>query len=242
VEILEMKELKVFKFILKPESYFSEKLSSFTIFGALCWAVRFLYGEKELSRLIESVKKGEFLLSSAMPRIDGKDYVFKPILKPEHLKEEKIGITGESEFRNFIKKFKKLSFVSIDTLMDVANGRISDDNSLAEKVKNEVDKDFSPLFLQSLPHAKINRITNTTSEGGEFYFEESFFFMSEIYFLLAVEDEENAERVESALKLLQDWGIGGNRSIGFGCFSFRMERSKKFIETSLQLKLTLNLR
>ena len=77
-----MKELKVFKFILKPESYFSEKLSSFTIFGALCWAVRFLYGEKELSRLIESVKKGEFLLSSAMPRIDGKDYVFKPILKP----------------------------------------------------------------------------------------------------------------------------------------------------------------
>jgi len=157
-------------------------------------------------------------------------------LKPKIFGEEvkktlEIKRDDESRFRNFIKKFKKLPFVPIEVLIEVASGRIEDDTSLAKRVSNEVSRDFSLSDLQSLPHAKLNRITNSTSEGGEFYFEESIFFKSELYFLLAVEEKEIVEKlVQPALKLIQDWGLGGNRSIGFGSFSFKVEESSQFEE------------
>jgi CRISPR-associated protein Csm4 len=224
-----MENFKVFRFILKPIGYFSTELSSFTIFGALCWAVRYLYGEEKVLELIRLVKDKKFLLSSAMPWIDGKDYIFKPILKPEHIKKEDIGIEDEGKFRNFIKKFRKLSFVPFDTLIKVTEGEIKSDRDLMISLKKEIDKEISLFSFLSLPHAKLNRITNSTSEGGEFYFEESLFFKFKIYFLAAVKDENHIDGIIApSLKLLQDWGIGGNRSIGFGSFSFEVKRTEEF--------------
>ena len=229
-----MENFKVFRITLKPLSYFSSELSPHTIFGALCWAVKYLYGEKRVSELIKLVKERKFLISSAMPVVDGELYVFKPILKPERIEMENLKFWNsneenkESEFRNFIKKFKKLSFVPLGVLEKVSEGEIKNDKDLMLTLGKEPGE-VSPFTSLALPHAKLNRITNSTSEGGEFYFEESLFFKSDVYFLVAVKKEDViGDMLIPTLKLLQDWGIGGNRSVGFGSFSFEIERENRF--------------
>ena len=231
-----MKKLKTFSVTLEPVGYFSSKLSSYTIFGAICWAVTFLYGEREISELINLVKTGGFFLSSSMPIVDGKHYVFKPILKPEHIEMEDVnflisrGDNKDSEFRNLIKKFKKLPFVPSDILKKVAKGTIKSDKELILNLGKGIEE-TSPFVDLALPHAKLNRITNSTSEGGEFYFEESLFFKSKVYFLVAVEEDNILnDLIIPSLNLLQDWGIGGNRSVGFGNFSFKANREEKIDE------------
>jgi len=229
-----MREFKVFKIRIKPLSYVSSEIFPHTIFGAICWAVRYLAGEKKVSELISLVKEKEILISSLMPIVNGDLYVFKPILKPGRIKIEDLKLQNsneenrESQFRNFIKKFKKLSFVPFKILEDVSNGRIKNDKDLMIALGKSL-REVSPFVSLALPHAKLNRFTNSTSEGGEFFFEESFFFKHDVYFLAAVKDENIINDVlKPTLKLLKDWGIGGNRSIGFGNFSFEIERENRF--------------
>lgn len=232
-----MENFKVFKVILKPLSCFTSEIFPHTIFGALCWTLNYLYGNKEegkgVSELIRLVKEGKLLISSLMPIIDGELYVFKPILKPERIEMEELGLQNggeneESEFRNFIKRFKKLSFVPFSVLEKVAEGEIKSDRELMLALGREF-RDVSPFASLALPHAKLNRITNSTSEGGELYFEESIIFKSDVYFLVVVKEENAVDNVLiPTLRLLQDWGIGGNRSAGFGSFSFKIERENRF--------------
>ncbi len=177
-----------------------------------------------------------------MPIVNGEPWFFKPSLEPEHIPPEELGFNKDdkeemSYFRILIKEFKKLPYVPFPVLEKVLEGKVKTDRELFLEVKTLLqEKNLPTIVLTSLPHAKVNRISGSTAEGGEFFFEESYYLPSNLHFLIAVSEESFFEKtIIPALKLLQDFGLGGNKSIGFGSFSFSYERYRA-LEPSLNSK------
>ena len=71
---------------IKPLSPFQSPLQSDTIFGHICWAIRYISGEKALKKFLSnySTYQAPLLVSSGMP----KGYVPMPILRPLKPEEE----------------------------------------------------------------------------------------------------------------------------------------------------------
>ena len=76
---------------LKPKSLFPTNLPSDTIFGAICVAIKEIYGEDELDSMLGlfNGKNNPFVLSSAFPFVNGSDgkHHFFPKLIIEPFKE-----------------------------------------------------------------------------------------------------------------------------------------------------------
>ena len=238
-------------------SYLTSPVPSYTLFGALCWSARFLFGEEKLKDILQMADRGEILISSLMPIINEEKQFFKPFLEPKILTKkdrEELNLENDTQFRSFLKKFKKLEFVPFKILKKILNGQITNDRDLAFEVfevknvikdnKSEDNKNVSkdknvnrrPYILLSIPHANINRITGSTSEGGTLYFEETLGAAADSYFFLVGVEDENliSDIVKPALNLLEDWGLGGNRSTGFGSFKLKRWHRKPEIEEYVQ--------
>ena len=108
---------------LIPISFWKTELSATTLWGALCWAILFLFGEKRLQDFISETQSGNYLISSVMPFFekDGekkkiKRYYFKPLLKPADLENilEEEGIKEKEEKNRYIKKYKRTPFIPED--------------------------------------------------------------------------------------------------------------------------------
>lgn len=150
--------MKTYRVILEPRGIIHSLPTSDTIFGAICWGIRQLYGEGELKLLLEkfSVDKRKFVVSSAFPVLitpKGNVYLYsKPILPDPKVEEmEKMAedyegkiledFKGNSNIENRTqlskkvlvgkyKKFKKVEYVS-ETLFK----RLISGNSMAELFK-----------------------------------------------------------------------------------------------------------
>jgi len=232
--------MKVYSCELEFRSFLTTPVPSYTLFGALCWSVKFLFGQEKLNEFLQLSDTGKVLISSLMPVFNGRKQFFKPILEPKLLTEddrEKLELKDNTQFRSFLKKFKKLEFIPFETLKKVLDGQVTDDRELALEVKDIIkNANNRPYIPLSIPHANINRITGSTSEGGTLYFEETIGVAADSYFfLIGVEDENiSSDVIEPALKLLEDWGFGGNRSIGFGSFKLIGWRRDPDIEQYVQ--------
>ncbi|WP_457680694.1 type III-A CRISPR-associated RAMP protein Csm4 [Thermovibrio sp.] len=237
-----MSSYEVYKIVIEPKSYFTSTLPAYTIFGALCWAIRFLKGEDALEEFIEEAKEGKVLLSSAMPKVGDEELFFKPVIKPERIEKE--DLTGspssikDSEFRSFIKYFKKVRFIRRELALGVINRKIKGEKELAKELfRFWNEKDSFSILLEAIPHAKIDRILGTTAGSGELYFEEAYRFKGQkikLFFFVALKNDSILnDYILPGLKLLEDWGIGGNKSIGFGDFSLEGEETDSEIASIL---------
>jgi len=87
-----------------------EEIHSDTLFGAICWGYRWLYGEEALERLLQGFRENNppFLLSSCFPYIEAEGervYLYpKPAASAACCK-------ADAE-EDFMKKFRKLRYVS----------------------------------------------------------------------------------------------------------------------------------
>ncbi|MBK6715480.1 MAG: hypothetical protein IPG57_10385 [Burkholderiales bacterium] len=61
--------MRTFKLTLRPESAFGTPLAGDTLFGHLCWALRWRQGEASLTALLEGYTRGQpfAVLSDALP-------------------------------------------------------------------------------------------------------------------------------------------------------------------------------
>lgn len=81
-------------------------------------------------------------------------------------------------------------------------------------------------MTRTVQRNKINRLTNTTHEGGLFYSSEITCSKDGGLFFLLQGKEEALKLVRAALRFLQDRGIGGDISVGKG--NFELEIAKGF--------------
>lgn len=170
-------------------------IHSDTIFSAIINVYSLIYGLEETEKFLQKViKENAFQCSSAFPLVDNIYFVPKPI-------GYRIGFDE-------LKKEKKIQFIDIALLY--SNGSI--DKEWIEKVTRRLN---NAIEVDEKPRVSIDRITSS----------------SNIYYMAAVEVRENVnywffidvseeydEKIKTAIKVLGDEGIGGERTYGYGQF------------------------
>ncbi len=215
------------RIIFKPEAPFKYMPESFTIFGAICWGIRVLYGEEELEHLLLSFQENPpFFISSPLIVLSSSEILFpKPILKD-----------GWDDFSNIEqyserKKVKNLKFINEHTFRKVLNGEIESDKELWYEIESEKLEE-SYLCRINVPHARINRITSTT-EGGELYNEEVTFLSKKFVVLIYFKNIKYVDMVKASLKFAQ---LGGNKTTGMGYYDVTFSEDNSWIKEYINFK------
>ena len=183
-------------FIFKPLSPFKSFPTANTIFGAICWGIRWLDSEEKLLETLEMFKTGRppFIISAPLPWKGGK-WVFP---RPIHF----IPMTPKNveEYKEY-KKFKKTQWVSWEVFR----------KTLEEEPRKSFHGEKPQINKDVIPHASINRLTMTTV-GGELYNEEALWLFS-FGVIVKFFDGSFAPLVRACLEFSQ---LGGNKTTGMG--------------------------
>lgn len=209
--------MKLYKTTITPISNFITTLKGDTIFGQMCWAIRYKYGEDRLIELLSNYENRPFLIVS-----DGftKGFIPKPKL-PSLLLNESI----EDKKLN-----RKKVWITIDELKD-SNFQMAREDS--HKEVNNSDTQFSVV------KNSINYKTFATEgDGFDPYGEnEISFSKKDIYFLM--DNSFTLEELIDSFKLLSEMGYGKDATIGKGRFQFD-SFEEVFIENKSDAYMTLS--
>jgi len=218
--------------------YTSEYIHSDTLFSAICNAFRLLYGTQELNELLSSFKSGKipFLVSSAFPFTS--KTLFFPLPK----------FLDISKYVENIKKFKKLEFVSETIFRKIIEGLeikefLKEDCLIQDNRILITDKEIESVGksiwkIREVPRVVIDRKTNASQI---YHFGEAVYSKdSGLHFLIDFKTGDFEKEIKSALYLLGDEGIGGDRTYGKGLFkinfekiSFDLSEQENFVTLSL---------
>lgn len=216
-------------------------IHSDTIFSGICNTYRLLYGKDELENLLENFRseKPSFLISSAFPYID--DIIFFPMPKF-------VNFSDYVDDERLIKKFKKIEFVSEEMIRSISQGKfvedLNEENILQGKIlvtkgESEKIKDIAIWKEKEVARVVIDRKTNASNI---YYFGEvEYCDNCGLHFLIKLMDDEIRSKVEAAIRLLGDEGIGGDRSYGKGLFEVEFDGFEWNIEEGKFLNLSLYL-
>lgn len=232
---------------LKPRSSFSKAiLRSDTLFGAICWSIRALYGESELKDLLESYTSdtAPFIVSSVFPYIQKKSeperLLFLP--RPMLLEEEKESSNIE-EYRKQ-KKIGKAKYITQKVFTSISDGTYASkrEQYVAYSgviMTNEEQEKLKDLrnFLEDteIAHNTINRLTGAAN----LYHESAVTVLNQkefsngFYFLVKLDpkfDKDYCSMLKAALRLLEEKGFGGNSSIGFGHCEIETQQNSPICE------------
>ncbi len=189
--------MKLYKTTITPLSNFATSLKGDTLFGQMCWAIRYTFGNERLEALLSNYEDSPFLVVS-----DGfaSGYLPKPSLPSSLLKED-------SDKK---KENRKNIWLTLDQLQNgefnqaITDKYVGNQHQTVATVKNS-----------------LNYKTFTTDDSGTFapYSEnESAITPKDIYFLIS--DVFSKDELTKILQTLSQMGFGKNASIGKGFFSF----------------------
>ena len=154
-----------------------------------------------IEKLIEGFKNSlpPFLLSSAFLFKEEDYYLPAPI--------------GTSQL--FFKTLKDVSFLELDDFLYLANG---DYEKLQDKIFDNPEDHIMSFFTN--PRVTLDRLTNTSN-----IFSSSgiTFKQGGLYFIVDFSDDTFLFPFFASLELLSYAGFGGDRSVGYGAFTFEKE-------------------
>lgn len=213
-----------------------------TLFGALCWGIRFISGNETLEKMLEDFRNGDppFVISSAFPCFVPVKTVVEYLLPmPSFTPPSKFFELSASKRKDIVGKYKnlkKVRWADTSLVLDILKGRVTiyDILESIEKVKDSGKGDWcfqdynyknGVLSRHDVPIYKevdmvgnaINRITSST--GGNFFFYKGYAMSRRGAIYFVIKYRKNCEHVvRSALRFLEDRGIGGKMSSGKGAF------------------------
>lgn len=209
--------MKLYKTTILPESNFATTLKGDTLFGQMCWSIKYVFGEEKLIALLSAYDTNPFMIIS-----DGfaSGYLPKPKIPSLLLGED--------------KEDKKVSRKNIWLTMEqLYNGEFA--NALTdEKVENS---DKSTVTI----HNSINYKTFTTSDDGSFapYGEKELSLSKKDLYFLIDEAKFSLDNLREAFEQLSLHGYGKDTTIGKGRFSFDELKEVK-IENSSKTFMSLS--
>lgn len=204
---------KVYKIILKPRSFFGHIFTSDTIFGAVSWAVRDLYGEAELENLLDQFNDNPpFLLSSLMPQ----GYVPRPVV-PSERKDYNNDIPKKEHCKKIaeMKKRKKMEWIPFDIFR--AHQNEYDDESVMDEFDNLSGNELRNNEADITRNA-ISRENFRALEGA--LFTDSFLMIDYALslFVRIFDDKYGAQWLNEIFENISKTGIGKDKSVGRGAF------------------------
>ncbi len=205
------------------------------VFSALFNALVLLFPDKidEIREDLESVK-----ISSAFPFFE--DEIFLPAFPTVFLNQE--------DFADCRKKVKKLEFFPKSYFERIAKGEIlkREDCEFMYRHTKEVYK------IRYITRNRINRLTGKTGSldeetaeevGGGLYTIGALEFLRKdagLYFAIDCDEKIFKRYIEPALKLLQDQGVGGDHTVGFGRFKYRVDEVNLNLPSSTKTFLSIS--
>jgi len=190
--------MTLLKTTLTPQSSFATPLRGDTLFGQLCWAICYAFGEDKLIKLLESYENSPFCIVS-----DGfaPNYLPKPSLPSVLMKE------GDDKKAN-----RKKVWMSAEALYDGDFTKAKSD----DEVYREDQKDKEGVVI----HNAINYQTFNTGEGFDPYGVTEYALSPKDVYILLDEEQLREEELIKAFDLLSKMGYGQDSSIGKGRFEF----------------------
>lgn len=206
-----------------------EVLHSDTLFSALCHAILETRGEAVLQEfLIPFIQGGPpFFLSSGYP------YAGEVLLFP---KPRLRAVLGDIVEGGVEKSYKKVRFISRNIWLQILRGEavgihLKEDNMLqdgalwvseAERkmLPDSSDKENPRLWSRGVvPRGTVDRVTSASAiyHAGRVVFARG----CGLFFLADFRDESLRSLMEEALRYLEDAGLGGERSCGYGQFQWQ---------------------
>lgn len=197
-----------------------ETTRSDTLWGAImqCWLLLFDYNSSTF------FQKPPFHLTSCFPFINGSRFFPLPIGSLDNLMEEVS--RKPPDFVPTIKDLKKVHYISENLILKMLTGSLlSLPDLLGNNGRNvyppfRKDKSIFSICVQR-PRVRLNQLTGTVGEDAFFSCTDEFLVKgSGLFFLATFETSKVREKFEAALRLLGDTGLGADRSIGKGHFTF----------------------
>jgi CRISPR-associated protein Csm4 len=195
-----------------------ERLDSFfrsdALYAALvqCWQL--LYDD-DWDFLLQD---GPFCVSSCFPVLDQKLFYPLPVGSLDMVIRD---IKGRD-----LKKWKRVRYVSESIFQQIIEGSLSTDRCIPKEqflFESGTLPGSGPVEIE-VPRIRIDPFSSAVSKGAFFYCVDRHFSPDDgLFFLSTFKDEKIMAKFESALMLLGDSGMGGDRSTGKGAFSFKRQ-------------------
>lgn len=239
--------MKTWQIKLTPQSpLFQGFPASDTLFGAICWGIKRIYGESRLLEILNGFqKKPAFILSSAFPYLESNGSILPFYQKPVSAGlcasdiAEMVGADKKKKVKVITeyKKFKKAEYVSDSIFVKLINGlsekelfndyrnesiKIEGKMLLTKEDKERFFKDSKPAYkIESVQKNSIDRLTMSTGEEGQTFYQQEYFTspVFKLHFLIKTDD---INLFKPVFRYLEDKGIGGNRSTGKGRFKIEV--------------------
>lgn len=198
-------------------------LQSDTIFGHICWAVRFIYtdGEAKLGKFLDAYDDvPPLLVSNGFPV----GYLPKPVLPPVTQAELDAVLKREDRIKNSfrIKNIKRWNLLPNSDFISLQEDKITPLSlfRLMNASYETIDKDLNSGQSVLVQHNTINRFENKVKKG--LYVQEETFFSEdcgrfEIYLKTHF---FTRDELKGIFEFISEGGFGRDKSIGKGHFSF----------------------
>lgn len=188
-----------YRVTLQLNSWVASAWQADTIFGHLCWGMRYLYGEDRLVEFLYLYEKGTppLVLSNGFPG----DLLPQPLTAPLIVDR---GLPPEEQrlqFRTY-KNARKARYLTRKEFEDALNGDLV--------LSTAGDFEVKRVTLKN----QLNRLTSTTGEEGSLYnFEEYYWREVTIYLKLV---DSFIDVVERMFHYIVHTGYGKRKSTGYG--------------------------
>ncbi len=186
-----------------------------TIFGHICWGMRYLKGEEYLKNFLEQYEDDDvpLLISDAFPE----NYLPRPLLPP--LKHEEIDNMAREnnktkfEFMSRLKGIKKEKWIPVSLWEEIKSKASEKQITMELLKKSEKEKEKYEITA----HNTISRNTNTTLEEGGLYFTTDAWFNKGMDIYVKFRDDEVKRLWEYIWKeYIEKTGFGKDKSTGKG--------------------------
>jgi len=202
-------------------------IHSDTFFSAFVNAYRLLYGVNAVTNFLELYLKKEppFLVTSAFPFINEILYLPMPL--------------NQIPTTIMAKELKKIKFVGIKTFETfISNNK---DIDTYEFQKNDlVDSNNNYFTIINNPRINLNRRNNSSEQYfhyGELHFNKN----CGLHFLVDFKNKSFEQKFNACLNLLQEEGIGGDRTVGKGLFEYQKKDVSINFPSDSNATITLSL-
>jgi len=206
--------LSWFKVKFKLKNWIASAWQSDTIFGHLCWGMRYLHGQDRLNAFLGLYDAGTppLLVSNGFPG----DFLPKPIIVPVAIDRCLPPDVQRDQFRQH-KEAKANKWLTVEEFTRALSG---------EAIPLSVESRTTEEKRVTLKN-QLSRLTSTTGEGGALYnFEE--YYSPEITTYLKVTDDFT-DVAKQLFQYVADTGYGKRKSVGYGQIeSISFERFAEF--------------
>lgn len=223
-----MKDYREYTIEITVKSPLITSFQSDTLFGHICWAIRFLKWKEEnklddfLSRY-DNQKPPPLLISNGFP----KSYLPIPIIPPVTQKEleDIIGKENRIEKSFRIKTIKRINLITKESFKLLQQQAITPSKLfrvLDERYEDimRLEKGGESILVQ---HNTINRLKGKVEAG--LYFQDETFFNEDgnSFEIYLVTDYFTLEDLDRIFKYVSIEGFGRNKSTGKGHFTFEIK-------------------